>query len=85
MAGRRLSPARTGGLIDSQSQVGGWGDFRPANAPPDADRDGMPDAWEKQHGLNPADRSDAAADRDRDGYSNLEEFLNRTDRTAPGE
>jgi hypothetical protein len=34
------------------------------------------DAREKAHGLNPRDASDASADRDGDGYSNLEEYLN---------
>lgn len=48
-------------------------------AAPDGDNDGMPDAWESRHGLLPADSSDAWADPDRDGYGNLEEFLNGTD------
>jgi len=30
----------------------------PAKAPSDADNDGLPDAWEKAHGLNPADPAD---------------------------
>jgi hypothetical protein len=45
----------------------------------DSDQDGMPDAWEKENSLNPHDPSDAQADTDSDGYTNLEEFLNRTD------
>jgi hypothetical protein len=36
----------------------------------------MPDAWEAAHGLNPEDPADSAADRDGDGYTNLEEYLN---------
>jgi hypothetical protein len=36
----------------------------------------MPDAWEKEHGLNPNDPSDHSQDRDGDGYTNLEEYLN---------
>ena len=35
----------------------------------------MPDDWEKRCGLNPNDPSDANADRDGDGYTNLEEYL----------
>ena len=35
----------------------------------------MPDAWEAEHGLNPADGSDAWRDRDGDGWPNLEEYL----------
>ncbi len=45
---------------------------------PDRDNDGMPDAWETKHRLNPADASDCWADPDKDGYGNLEEFLNGT-------
>jgi hypothetical protein len=36
----------------------------------------MPDSWERQHGLNPASASDGVRDKDRDGYTNLEEWLN---------
>jgi pectate lyase len=51
----------------------------PGTPPPDGDRDGMPDAWEAQHGLDPADAADGWADPDQDGYGNLEEFLNGAD------
>ena len=44
-------------------------------APADADRDGMPDAWEMARGLDPSDPGDAIEDRDGDGYTNLEERL----------
>ncbi|MBI3850703.1 MAG: pectate lyase [Verrucomicrobia bacterium] len=67
---------RRGKLIDSQDQVGGWPVLRSAPAPADKDRDGMPDAWEKAHGLNPNDPADRNADRDGDAYTNLEEYLN---------
>jgi hypothetical protein len=36
----------------------------------------MPDDWEKSHGLNPADASDANKDSVGDGYTNLERYLN---------
>jgi hypothetical protein len=36
----------------------------------------MPDSWELQRGLNPAAARDGSADRDGDGYTNLEEYLN---------
>jgi hypothetical protein len=42
----------------------------------DQDQDGMSDEWETSHGLDPADTADAAKDRDGDGYSNVEEYLN---------
>lgn len=41
----------------------------------DADNDGMPDAWEDERGFN-TEADDSAADRDGDGYTNIEEFLN---------
>jgi pectate lyase len=44
---------------------------------PDTDHDGMPDAWEKQHELQPTTGSNND-DNDGDGYTNLEEFLNGT-------
>lgn len=65
-----------GSLIDSQDDVGGWPVLTSGTAPADTDRDGMPDAWEQAHGLNPADPSDGATDRDGDGYTNLEAYLN---------
>jgi hypothetical protein len=40
----------------------------------DSDNDGIPDAWETRHGLNPNDPADAAADPDDDGISNLREY-----------
>ena len=46
---------------------------------PDDDNDGLPDRWENEHGLNPKDASDAAADNDNDGFSNLQEFEFGTD------
>jgi hypothetical protein len=36
----------------------------------------MPDNWELACGLNPDDRADGNGDRDKDGYTNLEEYLN---------
>ncbi|WP_165920183.1 LamG-like jellyroll fold domain-containing protein [Chthoniobacter flavus] len=47
----------------------------------DIDGDGMPDAWEIAHGLNPRFAGDANMDLDGDGISNLLEYLNGTDPT----
>ena len=66
----------TGRIIDSQADVGGWPKYRAGAPAKDSDLDGMPDAWEEAHGLNPSDGSDHRQDRDGDGYSNLEEYLN---------
>lgn len=68
----------TGSMIDSQEQVGGWPELRSRPPPVDTDEDGMPDPWELRFGLNPHDPSDGAADKDDDGYANLEEYLNNT-------
>lgn len=49
----------------------------------DQDNDGLPDEWEKKYGLNPTDAADASADSDNDGFTNLEEFVAKTDPTDP--
>ena len=45
----------------------------------DTDRDGMPDKWETQYGLNPNDPTDATKDLNGNDISNLEEFTAGTD------
>lgn len=67
--------ARTGAIIDSQAQVGGWPELETGAPYPDDDNDGMSNAWERTNNLDPA-RNDSAVDRDGDGYTNVEEFLN---------
>ncbi len=44
----------------------------------DADKDGIADEWERLHGLNENDATDAAQDPDGDGVSNLVEFTLET-------
>jgi hypothetical protein len=44
--------------------------------PMDSDLDGMPDSWETARGLNPSNASDASGDRNGDGYTNIEEYIN---------
>jgi hypothetical protein len=41
----------------------------------DFDRDGMEDDWELANGFNPFDLTDASADADADGATNLEEYI----------
>lgn len=53
----------------------GWPELRQATPPADTDGDGIPDAWETGHGLdpnNPADRNLTAPS----GYTWLEEYMN---------
>ena len=80
-ASGKLQPIGTGiygnrkGIIDSQTGAGGWPGLRTGTPPADSDHDGMPDDWEKTHGLDPqnaADRNKIAAD----GYTMLEKYLN---------
>ena len=84
---------RTGKIIDVQggyphgtpfttSQTA-WPVIDSLPAPADADHDGMPDEWETQRGLNPAN----AADRNgynANGYSNIENYLNGDSIVAAG-
>ncbi len=63
-------------MIDSQQAVGGWPALESQPPAWDTDRDGMPDAWERQSGLDPRNAEDRNGDRDQDGFTNLEEYLN---------
>lgn len=68
-----------GGLIDRpEDGCGPWPDLAYGSPPPDADHDGMPDAWELAHQFDPGDDHDAPLDADLDGYTNVEEYLNQT-------
>ena len=80
---RVVQEVRTGKgkLIRAVEEVGGFPELEPGTALPDSDRDGMPDAWERTHGLNPNDPGDSRLDLDNDGYTNVEEYLNATDPT----
>ena len=41
----------------------------------DSDMDGIPDSWEKANAMNPAKKNNNG-DPDKDGFTDLEEFLN---------
>jgi hypothetical protein len=81
--GHKNSP-NVPGIIDTQTDVldakdsadAPWPHYKTANVPADTDHDGMPDAWETQHKLNPNDPTDGNADPAGDGYTNLERYLN---------
>ncbi len=70
------------GIIDSPATVRGWPELESLPASADSDGDGMPDEWELRFKLNPQDPSDGPQDSDKDGYTNLEEYLNDTDPTV---
>ena len=65
------------GFIKTAEQIGKYPKMlENQNVPVDSDMDGMSDEWEILHGLDPNDPSDANLDRDGDGYTNIEEYLN---------
>lgn len=66
---------RTGRLIDSQAEVGGWPELKPGPLPADADEDGIPDAWETSRGLDPRDPRDNSRVMP-SRYTAIEEYLN---------
>ncbi len=76
---RIVQEVRTGtsthgdGIIDNPYGYPALGSGTP---PVDTDNDGMPDTWETAHGLDPNYAFDASGDRDGDGYTNIEEYIN---------
>ena len=70
------------GFITNPAQVGGYPNYT-GKPYADTDGDGLPDSWETAHGLNPNDVSDAVGDLNRDGYTNIEDFINGLDPRAP--
>lgn len=73
---------RSGSIISHENQLvalgvsnGGFGTLGGGSASTDTDRDGMPDWWELKHNT-PINRPSNNGDFDRDGYTDLEEYLN---------
>lgn len=72
---------RTGRMINSQKEVGGFPPLASTTPPADSDHDGIPDEWETANGLdpnNPDDRNGTGPD----GFTNLERYLNSITRTG---
>jgi hypothetical protein len=63
-------------LYPDAASIGGYPQIDRGTPCDDADFDGMPDAYERRHGLDPEYGGDANLDADSDGYTNLEEYLN---------
>jgi hypothetical protein len=69
------SKGKLPGILDTPADAGGLPEYKSAEPPTDSDHDGIPDAWEKAHGLDPKNAADGAA-YCADGYTNLEHYLN---------
>jgi len=69
------SNGSTKGIIDSQSDVGGWPTLNSLPAPADTDKDGMPDEWEIANKLNP-NLANANERNLSTGYDNIEVYIN---------
>ena len=60
---------------DADESWSAWPTLASKEAPKDTDGDGLPDEWEKAHGLDATDPKDGKT-IGADGYSNLENYLN---------
>ena len=75
------SKSGLGGMIDNEQDAGGWPNFATETRPADfdTDHDGLPNWWEKAFGLNEnskaGDFSDANQDADKDGFTQLDNYL----------
>lgn len=75
------SKSGLGGMIDNEADAGGWPDFASETRPADwdTDHDGLPNWWEKAFGLNENSKTgdflDANSDADKDGYTQLDNYL----------
>lgn len=71
----RRSTFGENGIINSQSDVGGYPYYISEKADLDSDSDGIPDKWEQEHGLN--DRlNDSTGYKLSKNYTNIEIYLN---------
>ena len=70
------SLGKDGKIFKTEAEAGGQGKIKPAAALRDSDGDGIPDAWETAHGLDPMNAKDANLISGKSGYTNLENYLN---------
>ena len=68
------------GIINSQEDcvyngTSAWPELKSETAPLDSDRDGMPDEWERENGLDPNDPEDRNKTNE-EGYTMLEVYMN---------
>lgn len=64
------------GIINTQTEVGGWPALQFTRVLADSDKDGIPDEWELVHGLDPESPDDACLFTLDPYYSNIEVYLN---------
>lgn len=69
------SNGSTNGMIDTQSDVGGWPQLVSTEAPIDTSGDGMPDDWKEANGLDP-DKAEANGNDLSTAYDNVEVYIN---------
>jgi hypothetical protein len=72
-----FSGSKTGypGILDSQTDVGGWPVLASLTPPIDTDNDGMPDDWEIEMKLDP-NKANANAKELSTAYDNIEVYIN---------
>ncbi|AWW32652.1 pectate lyase [Echinicola strongylocentroti] len=70
------SNGSTNGIIDTQSDVGGWPLLEAGSPVTDSDQDGMPDNWETANELDPNDPDDGNKVKSGTPYTFLEVYLN---------
>ena len=68
----------TGYIPANEDEVGGYPVVAETTGYTDSDHDGMADAWEEIYGFDLNSASDSNEDKDGDGYTNIEEFINGT-------
>lgn len=66
----------TGFILTRETDAGGFPKLFSEQAPVDSDHDGMPDDYETSEGLNPTDATDRNGDKNSNGYTNLEDYIN---------
>lgn len=70
------SKGTQGKIFMTEDEAGGQPAIAAATAPADKDGDGMPDEWEKKHGLNPSSAADGNLFTLDKNYTNIEVYLN---------
>ncbi len=69
--------ATRAGMIDTQTDVGAWEEYKNGKSPLDTDGDGMPDEWEKKNGLDSNDSSEGLKYMLSKEYTNVEVYLDQ--------